>query len=80
MLRLWSRLLLLTMWQLLLVLRLRGSRKKSALDLVALLVPEVLKMSRMVERRCDFGVGLVCHAIYMHFSELVNFDYHAQAS
>jgi hypothetical protein len=79
MVKLWSRLLLLMMWWLLLVLRLRGSRQKSALDLVVLLVPEVLKMSAMVERRCDLGVGLVCHVIYIHFSELVNFDCHAQA-
>jgi hypothetical protein len=77
MLKLQLRLLLLMIWCLLLVLRLRGSQQKSVLDPVASLVLEVLNMSVMVNRRCDLGVGLVCHVIYIHFSELANFDCHA---
>jgi hypothetical protein len=41
---------------------------------------EVLVMLRRDERRCDFGMCLLCHVIYSYFVDFVNFGCHAQAS
>jgi hypothetical protein len=41
---------------------------------------EVFVMVKRDERRCDFGVCLLCHVIYSYFVDFVNFGCHALAS
>jgi hypothetical protein len=55
----------------------KGGLSPVVLPVLMVVMTEVLMMLRRDEKRCDFGMCLLCHVIYSYFVDFVNFGCHA---